>query len=52
MSRRSLPVGRSIIACGLWNAIPKFVYLYDENPNSTELWSPGSPLFPIVEGVD
>jgi SNF2 family DNA or RNA helicase len=25
---------------------------FDEHPDSTELWSPGSPLFPIVDGIE
>ena len=25
---------------------------FDQHPGSTELWSPGSPLFPIVEGIE
>ncbi|MBD2438837.1 helicase-related protein [Nostoc sp. FACHB-110] len=25
---------------------------FDEHPDSTELWSPGSPLFPVVDGIE
>lgn len=25
---------------------------FDQHPGSTELWSPGSPLFPIVDGIE
>jgi len=25
---------------------------FEQHPDSTELWSPGSPLFPIVEGLE
>lgn len=24
---------------------------YEQHPGSTELWSPGSPLFPIIENT-
>jgi len=25
---------------------------FDQHPGSTELWSPVSPLFPIVDGIE
>lgn len=25
---------------------------FDEHPESSELWSPGSPIFPVVEAQD
>ncbi len=25
---------------------------FDQHPDSTELWSPGSPLFPIIDGLE
>ncbi|WP_279606302.1 hypothetical protein [Aetokthonos hydrillicola] len=25
---------------------------FNEHPDSTELWSPASPLFPVVDGLE